>query len=159
MVEQYSIYVCILYILFHLVICVLFDNNHSDRCKVISHGILTCISLMCLLDQSCLTIYDPTGCSLPGFSVHGMLQARILEWVAIPFSRGSNLSLLHCRQILYHVSHQESLMIRNVENLFMCLLVIYISSLKKISIQLFCLLCDWILCVDIKLYELLVCIG
>ena len=60
-----------------------------------------------------------------------MLQARILEWVAISFSRGSNLSLLHCRQILYRVSHQESLMIRNVQNLFMCLLVIYISSLKK----------------------------
>ena len=33
-------------------------------------------------------------------------------------TRGSNLSLLHCRQILYRVSHQESLMIRNVENLF-----------------------------------------
>ena len=36
--------------------------------------------------QSCPTLGDPVGCSPPG-SVHGILQARILEWVAIPFSR------------------------------------------------------------------------
>ena len=34
--------------------------------------------------------YDPKDCSPPGSSVHGILQARILEWVAIPFSRGSS---------------------------------------------------------------------
>ena len=44
-------------------------------------------------------------CSLPDSSVHGLLQARILEWVAISFSRGSNPSLLHFRQILYPLSH------------------------------------------------------
>ena len=37
----------------------------------------------------CLTLCDPMDCSLSGSSVHGILQARILEWVAIPFSRGS----------------------------------------------------------------------
>ena len=37
--------------------------------------------------QSCLTLSDSMGCSLPGSSVHRILQARILEWVAIPFSR------------------------------------------------------------------------
>ena len=42
----------------------------------------------CLVAQSCLTLCDPMGCSPPGSSVHGILQA-ILEWVAIPFSRGS----------------------------------------------------------------------
>ena len=53
-------------------------------------------------------------CSLPGSSVHGILQARILEWVALPVSRGIfpiqglNLDLLHCRQILHHLSHQVS---------------------------------------------------
>ena len=36
------------------------------------------------------TLCDPMECSLPGSSVHGILQARILEWVAIPFSRGSS---------------------------------------------------------------------
>ena len=48
----------------------------------------------------------------PGFSAHGILQARILEWVATSFSRGSSWprnrtqGLLHCRQILYRLSQQ-----------------------------------------------------
>ena len=40
--------------------------------------------------QSCPTLGDPLDCSLPGSSVHEILQARILEWVAMPFSRGSS---------------------------------------------------------------------
>ena len=40
--------------------------------------------------KSCLTLWDPMDCSLPGSSVHEILQARILEWVAISFSRGSS---------------------------------------------------------------------
>ena len=40
-----------------------------------------------LVTQSCLTRCDLMVCSLPGSSVHGILQARILEWVSIPFSR------------------------------------------------------------------------
>ena len=40
--------------------------------------------------QSCPPLCDPMDCSPPGSSVHGILQARILEWVAIPFSRGSS---------------------------------------------------------------------
>jgi len=47
---------------------------------------------MCLVAQSCLTLCDPMDCSPPGLSVHGISQARILEWVAIPFSRGSSQS-------------------------------------------------------------------
>ena len=39
--------------------------------------------------QSCLILCDPMDCSLPGSSVHGILQARILEWVAVSSSRGS----------------------------------------------------------------------
>ena len=42
-----------------------------------------------LVAQSCLTLWDPVDCRPPGPSVHGILQARILEWVAISFSRGS----------------------------------------------------------------------
>ena len=45
-----------------------------------------------LVVQSCPTLCDPMDCSLPGSSVHGILQARILEWVAIPFSRESSHS-------------------------------------------------------------------
>ena len=49
-----------------------------------------------------------------GSSVHGILQARMLEWVAMPsfrvifLTQGSYLSLLHCRQILYHLNHKRS---------------------------------------------------
>ena len=64
-----------------------------------------------LLAQSRPTLCDSLDCSLPGSSVHGILQARILEWVAVSFSGGSfqprdrNPGLLHCRQILYHLSY------------------------------------------------------
>ena len=66
-----------------------------------------------LVAQSCPTLYDPMNCSPPGSSLHGILQVRILAWVAIPFSResfpvqGLKLALLHYRQILYHLSHQR----------------------------------------------------
>ena len=42
--------------------------------------------------QSCLTLCDPKDCTLPGSSGHGILQARTLEWVAIPFSRNQDLA-------------------------------------------------------------------
>ena len=45
---------------------------------------------MCLVTQSCPTLYDPMDCSPLGSSVHGDLQARILEWVAMPSSMGSS---------------------------------------------------------------------
>ena len=54
----------------------------------------TNICIMCvqsvLVTQSCLTLCDPMDCSPPGFSLYGIFQAKILEWVAIPFSRGSS---------------------------------------------------------------------
>ena len=40
--------------------------------------------------QSCPTLWDPMGCSLSGSSIHGILQARVLEWIAISFSRRSS---------------------------------------------------------------------
>ena len=43
-----------------------------------------------LIIQSCSTHCIPWDCSPPGFSFHGILQVRILQWVAIPFSRGSS---------------------------------------------------------------------
>ena len=61
----------------------------------------------CLVAQSCLTLCDLVDYSPPGSSAHGILQARILEWVAIPFSRGSSPprdgTQVSCigRQILY----------------------------------------------------------
>ena len=64
--------------------------------------------------QSCPTLWDTIDCNLPGYPVHGIFQAKVLEWVAISFSRGSsrprhmNPGLPHCRQTLYHLSHQGS---------------------------------------------------
>ena len=61
--------------------------------------------------QSYPTLCDPRDCSPPGSSLHGILQARILEWVAMPSSRGSSqprdrthVSYVSCnsRQVLYH---------------------------------------------------------
>ena len=58
---------------------------------------------------------NPMNCSLPDSSVYGLLQARILEWVATPFSKGSsrprheNPGLLHYKQVLNHLSHQVKL--------------------------------------------------
>ena len=46
--------------------------------------------VVALVNQSCPTLLQPMDCGPPGSSVHGILQARILEWVAIPFSRGSS---------------------------------------------------------------------
>ena len=48
------------------------------------------IVVLVLVAQSCLTLCNPMDCSLPGSSVHGIFQARILEWVVISFSRGSS---------------------------------------------------------------------
>ena len=51
--------------------------------------ILTNLSIS-VVAQSCLTLCDPMNCRPPGSSVHGILQARILKWLAMPSSRGSS---------------------------------------------------------------------
>ena len=72
--------------------------------------------------QSCPTLCDPVDCSLPGSSVHGILQARILEWVVhfllqgiFPI-QGSKPGLPHCRQMLYPLSHQGSPYLANMSH-------------------------------------------
>ena len=62
---------------------------------------------------SCVRLCDPMDCSLPGSSIHGILQARTLEWVALPSSRGSSQPRDRTRIFciagsLYHLSHQGS---------------------------------------------------
>ena len=55
------------------------DRNHD-----------TTYAVMCLVTRSCPTICSPMDCSPPGSSVHGILQATALQWVAMPSSRGSS---------------------------------------------------------------------
>ena len=62
--------------------------------------------------QPCLTCCSPMDCSLPGSSVHGILQARILEWVVIPFFRESSLT-----HGLNSALQADSLPSESVENL------------------------------------------
>ena len=86
-----------------------------------------CVCVCVLVAQSCPTLCDPMEYSPPGSSVHGILQPRTLEWVAISFSRGSSQPrdwtqvLLHCRQTLYHLSHKGSLS----SHLFVCMYIHY----------------------------------
>ena len=58
-------------------------SNPDQRSKYVT-------KVKLLVTQSCLTLFNFIDCSPPGSSVHGIFQAGILEWVAIPFSRGSS---------------------------------------------------------------------
>ena len=67
---------------------VVFFLTSDIRCLV--HWFSNVFSKWVLVAQSCPTLCNPMDCSPPGSSVHGILQTRILEWVAISFSRGSS---------------------------------------------------------------------
>ena len=90
-----------------------------------SHFLLQCMKVKSESEaaQSCPTLHDPMDCSPPGSSVHGIFQARVLEWGATASlspilehknsllqgifpTQESNPGLLDCRQILHHLSHQ-----------------------------------------------------
>ena len=76
-----------------------------------STGIFVCM----LASQLYLILRNCMDCSLPGSLIHGILLARILDWVAMIFSRGSSQprdqtqGLQHCTSILYYLSYQESM--------------------------------------------------
>ena len=59
-------------------------------CALHQWGLGSHLRVCAQLLQSCVTLCGPMDCSPPGFSVHGILQARVLEWVAMPSSRGSS---------------------------------------------------------------------
>ena len=52
-----------------------------------NNQVMFCMGEKVKVAQQCPTLWDPMDCRRPGSSVHGILQAKILEWVAIPFSR------------------------------------------------------------------------
>ena len=91
----------------------------QDEIRIWISGLnkLMCVHACAPSLQSCPAICDPIDCSPLGSSVHGIFQGWILERVAMPSSRGSSqpsnwthvcLRLLHCRQILYPLSHLGS---------------------------------------------------
>ena len=83
-----------------------------------AHSFVVFLLLVCCsVSTLCLTLCDPTDCSRPGSSVHGISQARIVEWVAISFSRGcsrprdqNRISCISCigRRVLPQVSRWGS---------------------------------------------------
>ena len=82
----------------------------SNNLKNVPHAFSSC-AVLCLVPQSCWTLWDPRDCNLPGSSVNGILQVRILEWVTMPSSRGSCQpwdwsQFPHCRWILYWLRPQ-----------------------------------------------------
>ena len=78
------------------------------------HESVIVMKVKVLVAQSCLMLCDPVDCSPPGSSVHGIMQARILEWAAISFSRGSSQprdqTWVFCiaSRFSYHLNHQGS---------------------------------------------------
>ena len=87
--------------------CVILGGYIPQKLNIFEY-IMECV----LVTQLCLILCDPVDCSPPS-SVHGILQARILEWVAISYSKGIfptqglNPGLLHCRWTLYQLSHKH----------------------------------------------------
>ena len=79
---------------------ILAERKKEDQWKLGIRKAKGIVKVKVLVAQLCLTLCDPMNYSLPGSSVHGNLQARILEWIAIPFSRGSsrprNHTLVSC---------------------------------------------------------------
>ena len=67
------------------IFCCCKHHKNIWKSKQLSHGFQRM-----LVAQSCPTLWDPMDCSLPGSSVHRIFQARILKWVAIPFSKISS---------------------------------------------------------------------
>ena len=62
----------------------------ADMLSHVCVCVCVCMCVCVLVTQSCLILCNPMDCSPPGSSVHGILQARILEWAAISSSRGSS---------------------------------------------------------------------
>ena len=98
--------------------------------------------LCVLVTQSCLTFCDPMDCSPPGSSVHGILQARILEWAAISFpqgiflTQGSNLGLLHCTGCFTVWATREA------HIYYMKFTILTILNVPSVTISTFALLCN-----------------
>ena len=83
----------------------------SPYCGCTIALLLDIVKVKVLVTESCLILCDRMDCGTQGSSVPGILQARIPEGLAIPFSGGSspprsNSGLRHCRRILHHLSHQ-----------------------------------------------------
>ena len=90
-----------------------------------------------LVAQSCPTLCHPMDCSPPGSSVRGILQARILEWVAISFSRGSSQPRDQHQVTCFagRLSHQGSLKRKAIQKLNKLCFLHYNDSEKDLALN------------------------
>ena len=99
---------CVLRFPFHLFLI----QVNTDENDLANGKMKVKVKWKCKLLSLCLTLCDPMDCSLPSSSIRGFFQARMLEWVAISFSRGffltegSNPGLVHGGQVLYHLTER-----------------------------------------------------
>ena len=73
------------------------ETEHLLQQYIVAQKNINVTNFCCVcakLLQLCLTLFDPMDCNIPGFSVHGILQVRILEWVATPFCFHINFQIL-----------------------------------------------------------------
>ena len=103
----------LLYSLSHTLLCLqcplTSSSSYPNHSQILHEAFYDCFIPQVKVAQSCPTLCDPLD-----YTAHGILQARILEWVAVPFSRGSSqprnrtwVSCI-CRRILYQLSHKGS---------------------------------------------------
>ena len=139
----------------------LFNDDHSDWYELISH---CSFNLHTKLLQSCLTLCNPLDCNLQGSSVHGILQARILEWLPWPSPVDLPDPGIKPKSLALHENSSSfDLNFSNNEQ--------YWKSLYVSINHLFCFIWRnvclgflptfWVgvCCSCIKLYELLICFG
>ena len=108
---------------------------------LVSPSIPPFLKCVCSVDQSCLTLCDPMDCSPSGSSVHEILQARILEWVAISSSRGAfwlrdqvHVSCISCigRWILYHWATWEAPLSQILTSIYEYTLLTRLQNITRI---------------------------
>ena len=87
-------------------------DSPGKNTRVGCHVLLQCMKVKSESEvaQSCPTPSDPMDCSPPGFSVHGIFQARVLEWGALAFSRRVSSRIKEC---FSHTSHPMTKILRN----------------------------------------------
>ena len=101
------------------------------------HFLLQCTKVKSAREvaQSCPTLRDPMDCSLPGSSVHGIFQARVLEWVAIAFSISRSIGPFQC---LVNVNYSSNLLDLSFQSSSLFFVFFGFLSFQASSVPNFC---------------------
>ena len=116
-------------------------NSPGKNTGVGCHFLLQCMKVKSESEvaQSCPTLHDPMDCSLPGSSVHGIFQARVLEWGAIAFSEIQPTVLQMSQALKKHVHQSDQISVCKCMNLSLyqrCVLSCTMSSTWELGLFL-----------------------